>query len=240
MKPIFSIITVSYNAEHTIARTVQSVYNQTDDNIEYILIDGGSTDHTVDIARKIYPEIKVLSEKDSGIYDAMNKGLHMAQGEYVWFLNAGDQIYDNDIISALSDCCVNALPDIIYGDTMLVDDNNKELGLRRLRPPHKLKWTSFKDGMLVCHQAFIVRRSVAMDYNLKYKLSSDVDWCIRCMKKANSIYNSNFILVKYLHEGLTTANRKKSLIERFCIMTKHYGVVSTLYHHLKFVFVKRR
>ncbi|MDR1781142.1 MAG: glycosyltransferase, partial [Tannerella sp.] len=107
---------------------------------------------------------------------------------------------------------------------------------RRLQAPERLDWKSFKMGMLVSHQAFIVKRSIATEYDLQYRFSSDFDWCIRCMKTANRIVNSGLRLVNYQYEGVTTANRKASLKERFAIMCKYYGTFATVILHIWFGF----
>ena len=84
-----------------------------------------------------------------------------------------------------------ALPDIIYGETNIVDEERRSLGLRRLRAPRKLSWKSFRMGMLVCHQSFIPKRAIAPSYDLQYRYSADFDWCIRCMKQARSFCNTH-------------------------------------------------
>jgi len=126
-------------------------------------------------------------------------------------------------------------PDILYGETAIVDDNGRFLHMRRLQAPKNLTWKSFKHGMVVCHQAFIVKRELVEPYDLSYRFSADFDWCIRMMKKAKNIYNTDLILVDYLNTGMTTANRKASLRERYRIMEKHYGKVSTFLYHIWFV-----
>jgi len=125
--------------------------------------------------------------------------------------------------------------DILYGETAIVDDNGSFLCMRRLKTPQSLTWRSFKQGMVVCHQAFIIRREIVEPYDLSYRFSSDFDWCIRMMKKADCIYNSQLTLINYLHEGITTANRKASLKERYHIMVKYYGAISTFFSHGWFV-----
>jgi hypothetical protein len=87
---------------------------------------------------------------------------------------------------------------------------------------------------LVCHQAFVVKRNIAPEYNLQYRFSSDFDWCIRCMKAAKTIVNSRLRLVNYLYEGLSTANRRASLMERYKIMCNYYGVIPTQIRHIWF------
>ena len=157
-----SIITITYNAEAVLERTIKSVFNQTNQSFEYLIIDGASTDHTLEIANK-YDIKKIYSEPDKGIYDAMNKGLERATGKYIWFMNAGDKIYDNQVVEKLlsemkSEC------DVYYSDTLIDDESNKPLGLRSEITPHKLpeklKWQDFKYGMVVCHQSFIAKKEI--------------------------------------------------------------------------------
>jgi len=240
--PRISIITICYNASHTISRTLRSIQAQTYNDLEYLVIDGASRDNTLDLVRTLAPRALVHSERDQGIYDAMNKGLSHATGDYIWFINAGDALPSPTTVEEIvGEACLNgARPDIIYGDTRLIDSQGRDLGLRRLRPPRGLTWESFRDGMLVCHQAFIVRRVIAPKYNLRYRFSSDVDWCIRCLKLAKECTFIPRPIALYLNEGTTTANHRASLIERFEVMTEHYGFFSTLLHHLRFLFVRHR
>jgi glycosyltransferase involved in cell wall biosynthesis len=237
LHPKFSIITVTYNAEKLLEDTIQSVITQTYHNIEYIIVDGDSNDATPDIIEKYRPYIHtVVSEPDKGIYDAMNKGMALATGDYLCFLNAGDSLYEDDtLISMVQSIRSKELPDVLYGETALVDEKRHFLRMRRLSAPGKLTWKSFKQGMLVCHQAFFAKRSLAEPYDLQYRFSSDFDWCIRIMKKSNILHNTHLTIIDYLEEGMTTANRKASLKERYRIMVRHYGWFSTAYHHLWFV-----
>jgi glycosyltransferase involved in cell wall biosynthesis len=235
----FSIITVTYNAAQWLERTIQSVINQTYSDIEYIIVDGGSTDGTVDIITNYELRItKWISEPDNGLYDAMNKGLKLATGDYVWFINAGDRIHSPDTIreiaNRLSPFTFHPLPDIIYGETEISDAQGNSLGIRRLKAPEKLTWKSFSMGMLVSHQSFIVKREIAEPYDLHYRYAADIDWCIRCLKKTNNILNTHLILSWFLEAGYSAANRKSSLKERYEIMCKNYGKIPTQIRHLWF------
>jgi glycosyltransferase involved in cell wall biosynthesis len=234
--PVFSIVTVTFNAEKVLERTMLSVLNQTCPQIEYIIVDGSSTDGTVDIIRQYASGLASwVSEPDLGLYDAMNKGLRMATGDYVWFLNAGDVLKNENMVAELAAVAEqNGMPDILYGETDLMDTKGKIIAARRLKAPKTLTWKSFRMGMLVCHQAFVVKRTVAMEYDLQYRYSADFEWCIRCMQAAGSIVNSRLRLVNYLYEGMTTNNRKASLKERYAIMCKYYGVIPTQIRHLWF------
>ena len=237
--PKFSIITVTYNAEKVLEDTIQSVIFQTYRNVEYIIVDGASKDHTLDIVNKYHNRInKVISEPDKGLYDAMNKGIQLATGDYLCFLNAGDKFHNSDTLQKIVHTLEGQeLPDVIYGETAIVDEEGHFLHMRRLSTPAHLNWKSFKQGMLVCHQAFFANRKLAINhlYDLQYRFSADFDWCIRIMKKAKCLHNTRLTLIDYLNEGMTTKNHKASLKERFCIMAKHYGLISTILHHGWFV-----
>ena len=237
--PKFSIITVTYNAEKVLEDTIQSVIFQTYRNVEYIIVDGASKDHTLEIVNKYHNRInKVISEPDKGLYDAMNKGIQLATGDYLCFLNAGDKFHDSETLQKVVHTLKGQeLPDVIYGETAIVDEEGHFLHMRRLSTPAHLNWKSFKQGMLVCHQAFFANRELAINhlYNLQYRFSADFDWCIRIMKKAKCLHNTRLTLIDYLNEGMTTKNHKASLKERFCIMAKHYGLISTILHHGWFV-----
>ena len=237
--PKFSIITVTYNAEKVLEDTIQSVIFQTYRNVEYIIVDGASKDHTLEIVNKYHDRInKVISETDKGLYDAMNKGIQLATGDYLCFLNAGDKFHDSETLQKIVHTLKGQeLPDVIYGETAIVDEEGHFLHMRRLSTPAHLNWKSFKQGMLVCHQAFFANRELAINhlYDLQYRFSADFDWCIRIMKKAKCLHNTRLTLIDYLNEGMTTKNHKASLKERFCIMAKHYGLISTILHHGWFV-----
>lgn len=237
--PKFSIITVTYNAGKVLEDTIQSVVFQTYRNVEYIIVDGGSNDNTLDVVHKYQERIsKVISEPDKGLYDAMNKGIRMATGDYLCFLNAGDELHENETLQKIVYTLKGKeLPDVIYGETAIVDEEGHFLHMRRLSTPEHLHWKSFKEGMLVCHQAFLTRRELALanPYDLRYRFSADFDWCIRIMKQSKNLHNTHLTLIDYLNEGMTTQNHKASLKERFRIMTKHYGWISTILHHGWFV-----
>lgn len=235
--PKFSIITVTYNAEKVLEDTIQSIVTQTYKNVEYILVDGGSTDGTLDIINKYRAHIHtVVSEPDKGLYDAMNKGIRLATGDYLCFLNASDGFHEDDTLQLMvHSISGTALPDVLYGETDIVDAEGHFVCKRRLAAPERLTWKSFKKGMLVCHQAFFARRDLVEPYDLSYRFSADFDWCIRIMKKAKVLHNTHLTLIDYLNEGMTTRNHKASLKERFRIMAKHYGWVSTVIHHAWFV-----
>lgn len=234
--PQFSIITVTYNAAETLEPTLRSVAEQTCADYEHLIIDGASTDATLDISRRYArPGLKLTSEPDNGIYDAMNRGLKLAAGDYVIFLNSGDTFHAPDTL-ALYAANATGKPGIIYGQTQIVSGKDRSIvGPRHLDAPEALSVDSFKNGMMVCHQAMAVRRDIAPLYDLNYRLSADYDWVIRCLQKSNDNRYINDILADYLDEGATTRNHRASLKERYIIMCHYYGTLPTIARHIKFM-----
>lgn len=229
--PTLTVITVVYNNVHDIERTITSVVRQTYPHIEYIIVDGSSTDGTVDVIKRYTEHLsKWVSEPDKGIYDAMNKGLALATGEYVLFMNSGDEIYAEDTVAQVFNSAPDA--DIYYGETEMFDERWQSLGLRRHAIPAQFNWRSFRFGMNISHQAIYIRRSIVGRYDLHYRLSADIDWVIRAAKKANKIVNTRLIVAKYLVGGTSKKHHWESLKERFRIFTKHYGLFPNILNHL--------
>lgn len=245
-----SIVTITYNAEAVLQRTLDSVSSQTYRDIEHLIIDGASKDGTMDLVsrykvRGLPYEVRVVSEPDKGIYDAMNKGLRLATGEYIVFLNAGDTLHDEKtldmVASSLQPAANSQQPAVIYGDTNIVDDEGHFLRKRHLSVPDNLTWRSFKQGMLVCHQAFYARLDIARDipYDLQYRHSADVDWCIRVMKEAERrhlpLVRVQGVVADFLDGGDSSKNHRASLRERFHVMCRHYGLLTTCLMHVWFL-----
>ncbi len=245
MNPLFSIITVTRNAAATLPFTLKSVKEQTCRLYEYILMDGVSSDGTVELARNAgIDNAKIVSSPDKGLYDAMNKAMDIATGEYLIFLNSGDAFHSPETLDMIADVIMdNDFPGIVYGQTEIVDAERRRVGDRHLTAPEELTLESFAQGMVVCHQAFIVLRRITDMYDLRYRFSADYEWCIRCLQHSRrNVYIPDAPLVDYLSEGLTTANRRASLIERFKIMCYYYGTFPTIVRHVKFIprFLRRR
>jgi glycosyltransferase involved in cell wall biosynthesis len=252
----FTVVTITYNAEAVLQRTLDSVLSQTYEGVEHLIIDGASKDGTLAMAEaykqksdESASEHKVIiqSEPDHGIYDAMNKGLTQASGDYIVFMNAGDCFPEADTLEQVVHRCkltelpTAELPGVLYGDTHLVDGEGRFLRPRTHRPPKQLDWRSFRKGMLVCHQAFYARTDIAknLQFDTRYRFSADVDWCIRVMKETERmslpLYNIGIVVANYMEEGATTKNHKASLRERYLVMQSHYGVVQTFLLHCWFV-----
>lgn len=235
--PLISIVTITFNAESQLAPTMKSVAAQNFRNFEHIIVDGASTDGTLSVARQLSSHpLRILSEPDKGLYDAMNKGLKMAHGKYIIFLNAGDAFHAADTLSRYANAA-RKNPDIIYADTVIVDKDRKIIGPRHLSAPSILTFESFSKGMLVCHQAFMVRRELAPAYDTSYRFSADYEWTLRCIRrtKPGKCINLRTIAIDYLSDGLTDKNKRKSLMERFSIMKEYYGAVPTIANHILFL-----
>jgi len=248
----FTIITCTYRAEAVLGRTLDSVMAQSYPHVEHLIVDGQSADGTVSMAQAYRQRsdeaghghtVTVVSEPDKGLYDAMNKGIAMAGGDYLVFLNAGDTFPSPHTLEHVASCLADGeeLPGVLYGDADIVNGDGRFLRHRRLQPPARLSWRSFRHGMLVCHQAFYARTSLARltPYDTTYRFSADVDWCIRIMKAAEesglALRNVGQVLVNYLDGGMSVTNHRASLKERFHVMAHHYGRLSTLAMHLWFV-----
>lgn len=232
--PVLTVITVVFNDAVNIRRTLTSVTGQTWPALEYVVIDGGSTDGTLDIIRSFGDAIaRVVSEPDKGIYDAMNKGLGLATGTHVVFMNSGDEFYDRETVTRIFQSFPDA--DIYYGETEMIDANLNTLGPRRHRAPEQLRHTSFRFGMSVSHQAIVVRKSIARPYDTGYTLSADIDWILSALQRARTVVNTRLILAKYLAGGMSKKRHLQSLVERYRILGKHYGTVANFFNHLVIV-----
>lgn len=237
MAPLFSIITVTRDAASTLRPTLDSIKAQTCTLYEVILQDGASTDDTVALAHASgVPNLKLVSAPDKGIYDAMNRALARATGDYVVFLNAGDSLHSPHTLQLLADTVMDHdYPGVVYGRTLIVQGPERTpLGARRLDPPASLDHCSFRDGMLVCHQAFVVLRKLTSPFDTRYRFSADFDWCIRCLQRSRRNHYVDAVIADYLSEGMTTRNRRRSLQERYRIMCHYYGTLPTLWRHLGF------
>ena len=243
-------ITVTYNAAAAVKRTLDSVLRQDYPHICHLIIDGASTDDTQKIVDDYVTRsnetgnghtVLVTSEPDNGIYDAMNKGLRSATGDYICFLNAGDFLPAEDTVTRIVETLGSQSPAVLYGDTDIVDSDGRFLRHRRLAPPENLTWRSFRQGMLVCHQAFYARVDFAVQtpYDTAFRYSADVDWCIRIMRQAEKegvpLLHLHMVVANYTEEGQTTLHHRESLMERYRVMQRHYGVLQTFFLHCWFV-----
>lgn len=175
-----TVVTVCYNAQDTIADTIESVVSQTYVNMEYIIVDGASTDKTVPIISGYIEKgsgIKLISERDSGLYDAMNKGANFATGDYIVYMNSGDRFVDKDVIADMSESLSG---DITYGNVIRVKEqgNNTEK-----YDNFNVKWELLK-GRMICHQAMFIKSDLMRQYgyDCSFKITADFNFLCRCVR----------------------------------------------------------
>jgi len=252
-----SIITITYNAEPVLEKTMLSVLNQTNTNFEYCIIDGNSKDNTVSIIQKMEQKIqegafkgitadqfKWISEPDRGLYDAMNKGIDLSTGDFVWFVNAGDKVYNSDTLQKIYDLIeIEKDCDFIYGQSVMIDEQDHEIGERHKIAPKVLRLNHFLNGLVICHQSVIVKKSIASHYNLNYSIASDYDWVIRAFQNSECQGYIDQYLSKFMVAGVSSQKRQLAWKERFIIMKEHFGVFKTVAAHvyivLKYPFTRK-
>lgn len=213
---LFSVITVCRNAEKTIAQTLQSVRAQSFSNYEHLVIDGVSTDSTVEICeRERSPQTTILSEPDNGIYDAMNKAVRMAKGEYLFFLNADDSFSAPSVLETAANYLKTHKPDLLTSDVILVDEHQNET-YWALPPANHF---SILRGEY-CHQAIFARKDLFSRYGsfkTSFKIMADYDWLLRVSLKKITTQKLNLAFAKYFSGGLSCISeckREKSDIIR--------------------------
>lgn len=221
-KPLISIITVVFNGAEHIEKTIFSIIEQNYDNFEYIIIDGGSTDGTVDIIRRHESNIDYwVSELDSGIYDAMNKAQRLASGNFLWFINAGDEIADKYILKDLSSIMTTDCDYVFSGTHIINIDGSPK---KTVIPPIPLTFDLMTKGMHVSHQSFIPRREIAPIYDLQYKLIADQKWILDCMKYGQT-HGSYFDrpLSRYMAGGISDLRSLDCVVEKIHMIKKHFS-----------------
>lgn len=241
---LLSIISINYNNAKGLSRTMNSVFAQEKTSEwEWIVVDGLSTDEGKTILEESKKQIDVLiQEKDKGLYDAMNKGLNIAKGKYVWFMNTGDCIHRSDTVSKLLTEIKKSNLDVYYSDTYYMDLEGNILGLISKIDPHhfpkKIDKNTFKMGMSICHQSFVVKKEIVGQYNLNYKVAADIDWVLNILQQNPSHQCLDFILSQFETGGESSKQRKKALKERYRILANYYGTVPNFFHHVLIVFRK--
>ncbi|MED7789177.1 glycosyltransferase family 2 protein [Francisella sp. 19X1-34] len=213
---LVSVITVVYNAKELLEETILSVLNQSYKNVEYIIIDGGSTDGTLDIIKKYQDHIsQYISEPDKGIYDAMNKGISLAKGQWLNFMNAGDCFYSNDVIERVFDQEVPQDIGVVYGNT--------DIGHKILKYKPDLNLKDMALGMMLCHQSTFYKLNDSIKYNLKYNICADQDFTMQYFKLGKKSKYLDIVISKYDLDGISSQNLNKILKEKFQI-NRSYGL----------------
>lgn len=221
-KPLFSIITVVYNAIDTIERTFKSIFNQTFDDYEFIVIDGGSTDGTIDVIKRYEHLIDYwISEKDFGIYDAMNKGIYVSKGEWIHFLNAGDIYYNIYMLTDIIKNLVGERPDLIIGKTIVKKDASQILVNNNILTKELLFY-----NMPICHQAVFFNSWLFSKYgyyDLHYKIVADYEWLVRIFHNIDvNTFSLDKVVVYYLDGGYSTKHLYRQKIEKYFVTIKYY------------------
>ncbi len=238
MHKLISVITINFNHLEGLKNTFHSIVSQTDRlRLEWIVVDGNSSDGSAEFLNQNADNFDVLViESDKGIYDAMNKGLQLATAPYVWFMNSGDTMHSKDSAAAAIHLIENEKPDVVYSDTMFVTPEMEQIGkISELKPqpfPSKLTFGSFRFGMNICHQSFIVKKSLTSTYHLEYRQAADVDWIIQILKKNPNTAISETLLSNFEVGGSSYQHTKKAWKERFNVLTKHYGLLPNLLAHV--------
>jgi glycosyltransferase involved in cell wall biosynthesis len=221
-----SIITITYNAENLVEKTILSVLSQTYNNIEYIVIDGASTDKTMSIVNKYKDNISIIiSEPDKGISDAWNKGLKLASGDVIGLLNAGDEHHPDAVSNAIK--AIQAGADLTYGDTELVDDDGKVLMVNNGRF-HLWKYSG---GIGFYHPSCFATRALYQKiggFSLKLKYAMDTDWIIRAAVAGARICHAGN-RTKMVDGGVSVKNRFLALGEHFQALHDNGAGASTAY-----------
>jgi glycosyltransferase involved in cell wall biosynthesis len=233
-----SVVTVVYNGVESIESTILSVISQTYDSIEYVIIDGGSRDGTQDVIKKYEGKISYwVSEPDKGIYDAMNKGIEAANGDWVLFLNAGDVFFNDNILSIVQSELYNC--DVLYGKTAIKQKN----GNMSVRDYYSLRL----DWKVIpyCHQSVLIKRKFLREvlFNTNYKIAADYNQYFSLKTKDSKFKSINEIISIYDNDGYSSLNHKALLNEYKKIsLLNHFGVLEkikiSLYFWSKNIFNK--
>ena len=234
MLPKVTVITVTYNAADLLAQTMESVLAQDYPNLEYWVIDGKSKDNSLEVIKKYEADerLRWLSETDKNLYDAMNKGLEKATGEFVGYIHAGDLLPEKNTLSKLFENFENE--DFIYGEAEVYFPDGRRKGWHKTSPKSEtLSPKTFAEGMVICHQAMWVRRTCLAPYDLRFPLAGDIDWSIRFLEKVQKAKHVPEVVVHFLGGGLSKQRHRASLLERFQISRMHFGLPYTLWIHFK-------
>jgi len=216
--PLISIITVCLNNGQSLEKTIKSVINQTYSNIEYIIIDGGSTDNTINTIKKYESKIDHwLSESDKGIYDAMNKGISLAKGKWINFMNAGDKFYSRNTIEQIFTKKIEGF-DFIYGDCEII--YNSEFSRLQKAGDTKNLWK----GMVFSHQSLFTGSDVFKKhrFNIENRIGADFEFLFKCYKNNLSFYNCHIPIAKISAGGISDTSRVESIFSRR-LMVNNYS-----------------
>jgi glycosyltransferase involved in cell wall biosynthesis len=226
-KPLLTIITVVYNGVKNLEQTIQSVLTQDYDNVEYIIIDGGSSDGTIDLIKKYEDGIDYwVSEPDKGIYDAMNKGVGLATGDYVAFINADDW-YEQGALSQIVNVMTSERTDFIFGNVALYENEKYARTFRPVHAPERPRRMPFG------HPSLFVKRALMEQYpfDLSYPTAADYDFVCKLLKKRLSFLYLDQNVANFRLGGISSSDTSKEL---FSIQKNHFGLLSAIYSYIRF------
>ncbi|EKO3607652.1 glycosyltransferase [Vibrio metschnikovii] len=218
--PKISIITVCYNAEKNIKKTLDSILSLNYENIEVIIVDGVSRDRTLEVVNKYIPmlPIKIICEQDKGIYDAMNKGIALSTGDWVIFMNSGDRFYNEKVLISIFSKEINE--DVVAGSYFL------EKNGRVYSPCSDLQSVKF-GYILTCHQAMFFNKERLggnIYYDLRYKVSSDNDMMMRLVKNKFKINFSDIVVCSFEDGGVSSTNSRQGSIDKYTAILRNFGL----------------
>ena len=226
-KPLITIVTVVFNSYTYLEETIISVISQTYDNFEYIIIDGGSTDGTLDIIRKYEHTIDYwISEKDQGIYDAMNKSMSLITGEWVNFMNSGDMFFDKNVLQKIY---LNLSGDIVYGNhAIYINDKYKYVEI------NVKKYSSIRN-IPCCHQSLFMKKSLLLKFpfDLNYHIAGDYDQFLKCQYNGANVKHIPMTVSLFLDGGLSSVSRKKIIYEYYNIMKKYHKLYAFFVYYIR-------
>jgi glycosyltransferase involved in cell wall biosynthesis len=216
----FSIITVCLNSEQVLPRAMESLIHQTCNDLEWVVVDGASTDRTVDCVQSFHPaQLRLLSEPDDGIYDAMNKALRMASGDYVYFLNSDDRFRDPYVLSDVAEAIQQSgEPDLLIGHIIHTRGSTRILRTFTHINRRRILFDS------LCHQAVVARRDLFDrfgHFDCRYELSADYDWLIRVLRFGARVKYINRVIADFNGDGIHSRRLQTTQAENQAVRNTH-------------------
>jgi len=219
----FSIITVVFNAKDALEKTVKSIRCQSCQDYEHIIIDGGSSDGILEYIKSLeYNNVKYISEKDNGIYDAMNKGINLVDGEYLLFLNAADTFATEDVLENITQKIEKDSPKIIYGGANVHSEDGKFLSSLKPLNLNKRNLNRYATRV-VCHQSIFVHKSITKKYSDKYRLKGELNWYYDLVENSSNdeIVKLDNMICNYYLGGTGDKNFWENYLERIKVTKDH-------------------
>ena len=237
-----TVITVCFNAAETIEKTIRSVLDQTYPSIEYIVVDGASTDGTMGIVSRYTEHIdKIASERDDGIYDAMNKGTRLATGDVVYFLNADDRFCDDEVLTDVASAFeADRSRTVVYGNVRpeKVPDHIRPF----LKDEYQINTANDFIYFTLCHQAVFARKSLFSQiggFNCRYKFAADYEWLIRAFKfRPSGFFYMKRDIANYYYLGRSYAGDSVTRREKTAIQAKHLFSLEFILYYIRYVVIR--